>query len=58
MDVEEDFSLEIEFWEMSSLCFSKRCVDDCVALRWIVLEFGGKSVGFSARFFFLRFWNF
>lgn len=30
-------------------------VDDCITLILIVLEFGGKSVGFSVGFFFLDF---
>lgn len=39
--------------------FSLFDVDDCITLILIVLEFGGKSVGFSVGFFFFfRFWIF
>lgn len=61
MEVEEDFlfSLEIVFWEITficevllKVCFLVFSVDDnCITLILVVLEFGGKFVGFCVQLF-------
>lgn len=60
MEVEEDFlfSLEIVFWESTficevllKVCFLVFSVDNCITLILVVLEFGGKLVGFCVQLF-------